>query len=296
MRNNNQEGTGKRHGFALGALVMLIFALVFTTSAFAAIKLTDPLDSYDDGSLRWENSNITMWLNSDPQPFVVKLGFDGTEVVDACGPGTSTPWAGTVQFGLGHTDTNDAQGFQSTDTWWTIDCTGFAAGQTTKKYPTDEWLIECVPEVVDGIIGDCELVSADVVTLCPTGNCTDAIVTSIQGNLDSDCNGAIDDQDIANLVAADNLCFYWEAVKPPKPGPSDPHWTGNLQVRIQGDAGGDKTLNFNDLLGPNAITLSRMGVSSAADLQVSIIIALLALIVIASVAAGLLQRWQSRAR
>ena len=233
-------------------LLAVMGILLLTTAAFAAVKLTAPLSSYDDGSAKWENGNLTMWLNTDPQPFSEVLGFDTNDHPDACGLGTSSPWAGVVEFGHYHTDTNGAPGFQSTSNWYTVDCTSFSTSQSTQKYPTPaEKLIECVPDNGDDVIDGCELLSVDVVTACSTGNCTNEIVSTIQGNLDADCDGTIDDPTIASLVDNDALCFYWEAEKPPYPGPV---WGGNLQARINA-GGGDKTLNFSNLLGPSAVSL-----------------------------------------
>ena len=251
-----------KHKLLLSGGVILVFLGLFmlSSSVFATVKLTAALRSWDDGAGEWENGNLTMWLNSDPQPFSEVLGFDNKSVSGACGTKTKTKWAGTVQFALDHTDTNGAKGFQSTQNWYAVDCTTFSKLNTSPKYPAAaEKLITCVADNGDNNIDDCEIISQDVVTQCSTGNCTDQIVTTVQVNLDKNCNGDIDDPVIADLVNNNNLCFYWEAEKPPVPGPGDPQWTGNLQARIAGDSGGDKTINFK-LRGPNIIKLQTIAV------------------------------------
>jgi hypothetical protein len=102
----------------------------------------------------------------------------------------------------------------------------------------------------------CEVTSSDVVTPCATGNCTDEIVTTFKLSMDLDCDGTID----SPFAPAGGLCMYWAASKPAS---SPPVWSGNLQVRVN-DGGGDKTLNFNELRGPNTVGLQRFGGASAA--------------------------------
>ena len=102
----------------------------------------------------------------------------------------------------------------------------------------------------------CEVTSRDVVTPCTTGNCTDEIVTTFKLSMDLDCDGTIDPP----FAPAGGLCMYWAASKPPS---TPPFWSGNLQVRVN-DGGGDKTLSFNDLRGPNAVSMQSFTGSSAA--------------------------------
>jgi hypothetical protein len=124
-----------------------------------------------------------------------------------------------------------------------VQCSTFA----TNKYPPPSAIIaSCVPDDPNAV-NACEVVSLDVPTACSSGNCQDEIVTKFDLVMDQDCDGVIDPQ----FAPAGGLCMYWEGIKPP---PITPKWNGNIQVRIS-DGGGDKTINFNELLGPNAVSL-----------------------------------------
>lgn len=277
-QKDNHFGMGRRR-VAISMVLVAIGILLLATAAYADVKLTAALMSWDDGANKWENGNLTMWLNSDPQPFSEELGFDNDEVPDACGPGTSTKWAGAIALGHDHLDDNGAAGFQSTQDWYAVDCTSFSQLHNTQKYPTDaQKLIACTPDNGDNVIDGCEILSQDVVGPCtPAGRCQEEITTTLQGNLDANCDGTIDDPTIEALVNNNSLCFYWEAVKPPLPGPGDPVWTGNIQSRIT-SGGGDKTINFGTVLGPNAVTLA--GMSATSEISVNIILIMVAMAIV----------------
>lgn len=253
---NNLTLTPNRRKLLIGGILVTLGLLLVSVVVFAEVDVKAPLAAYDDASGRWENGNTVIYLDGTTQPFSERLQFDGTAYPDACGPGTSTPWAGTLTVVHDHTDTNGAQGFQDTVNAWAIDCTSYSAGNTTQKYPDpSDMLVECVADNNDGAISGCEVITHnDIVPCTPANRCQDAIQSELQGNLDQDCDGNIDDATIADLVANDNLCFYWEAVKPPMPGPGDPVWGGNIQSRITAGGGGDKTLN-STFAGPNAIKI-----------------------------------------
>ena len=95
-----------------------------------------------------------------------------------------------------------------------------------------------------------------MITPCSTGNCQDEIVTTLEVNLDTDCDGVID----SNFPPF--VCFYAEARVPTRAdGP--PYWGGPLQARISA-GGGDKTVNFNPS-GPTAINLVKLAATSGSD-------------------------------
>ncbi len=131
-----------RRVFAIGLMVMALL-LVTLGAANAALVTTNILRSWDDGLSRYENGNLTMYLNTDRQPFYTQLDFDTSLHPDACGAGTNSQWAGDATIGLYHTDNNPpgAPGFQNSGNWKLVKCTTF----DTNKYPAPaDILATCV--------------------------------------------------------------------------------------------------------------------------------------------------------
>ena len=263
-------------GRRLLAIALMVGAIALLTLgvANAALITTNVLRSWDDAANRYENGNLTMVLNNDPQPFYTQLDFDTNLHADACGVGTSSRWAGDAVIGLYHTDNNPlgAEGFQSSGHWELVKCSTFI----DNKYPAPEdVLAECV--VGDpGSAADkgCVLMGApDNVVACTTGNCLNEIETKFHVNIDpgdgvdpaTACDGTID-APFAGIWSANptsnNLCLYWDAEKPSASGPL---WGGNVQVRYGTGVGGDKTINFNNLLVPTAVNISSLKATVATD-------------------------------
>lgn len=243
--------------FWLLILLVLATLMIITGAASAEWVLTNNLNSWDNGANRWENGNVALWLNSNPQAFYHEIvssnqdEFNGTTVPDACGTGNSTVYAGTAEIGLYHTDnSNGAAGFQSTDNYQLVSCDLDQSGGSNDSETPNTVLYTCTTDNNDGVIGRCEIANKDTVNNCNTGNCQDEITTMISINLDSDCDGNLD-----NGFDTD-VCLYWTAEKPPFVAP---FWTGNFQARIT-DAGGDKSVNF-DVLGPTAVNLQNAAAS-----------------------------------
>jgi LPXTG-motif cell wall-anchored protein len=243
------------------AVVLMAVALILVTigAVNAALVTTGVLRSWDDGTNKYENGNLTMKLDNQLQPFYAPMAFDNKTHADACGVGTSSVWAGDAEIGLYHTDNAPAgaPGFQKSQEWSVVKCSTF----NTNKYPAAaDILTNCtVGNPGDPTDGGCVLIgSSDVVTPCSTGNCGNEIVTKFHVNTDLDCDGTQDTQ----FATAGQLCMYWGAVKPPA---TQPVWGGNIQARYGTGQGGDKTLNFNQLLGPNAVSMSSFGAVAEAN-------------------------------
>lgn len=273
----------KRHFFAV---VLMTAALLTATmgAVNADLKTTNVLRSYDDGSGQYENGNITMFLDGLPQPFYTQLDWDNDDHADACGVGTTSDFAGDAVIGLYHTDNAPAgaPGFQSTLNWSLVPCSVF----DTKKYPEPaDILASCIPGNPED--GDCVLIGApDQVLACTTGNCQDEIQTVFHVKVDSTCDNAVDQK----YLDAGEVCMYWEAVKPPAVTPA---WKGNFQVRYRADAdtsSGEKTINFKDPLGPNAVSLSSL--SAVAEMNSGSLAAIAAAMLLAA-AALFVWRWRA---
>ena len=227
------------------ALMALALILVTVGAVNATLITTNILRSWDDGLGRWENGNLTMWLNNDRQPFYTQLDFNNDLHADACGVGTSSQWAGDAVIGLYHTDNNPAgaQGFQNSGNWKLVKCSTLHRPNTdleTIKYPAPaDVLATCISGQRPD--GPCVLIgTADTVVNCSTGNCTNEIETKFHLNIDAGdgvnpatkCDGAID-APFAGVWSsnpnANNLCMYWDAAEAAANG--TPAWGGNIQVR-----------------------------------------------------------------
>ncbi|MCU0509782.1 MAG: hypothetical protein MUC34_15620 [Anaerolineae bacterium] len=257
-----------RRRYLAVALMALALILVTMGAVSADLKPTAILNSFDDGSGKYENGNITMWLNNSPQPFYTGIDFDNDTHLDACGPGTSTKWAGDTFVSLYHEDNNPqgAPGFQSTvpGSWKIVKCSAFDAAGYKYAQPADT-LATCDEAGSPAIGKSCVLRgSKDTLVVYNSGNRYSEIETSFHLTVDTNCDGTVDEPFASNL---NDLCLYWEAVKPPKT-PANQAWGGNIQVRYRADndtSGGDKTINFNELLGPNAVSMASLGAVAEAN-------------------------------
>jgi len=173
-------------------------------------------------------------------PFCHELNFDNDLWTDACGPDTSTMWAGNMYYGLYNEDNSPAgaPGFQETRNWELVDCDRDGDGNFTiadLKIQPPTYRVTWATCSTTGTY--CRLETQDVQTPCTTGKCAYEIVTTFFINLDLDCDGNID-----NPLPVAGLCFFAESRTPPPPT-GGPFWSGPLQARIS-TVGGDKTVSF----------------------------------------------------
>lgn len=240
------EGRRRLHWIAALTLIAL---LATTGAAWAQLKVTaQPLHGWDYGLERFENGNLQIWLGNWT-PFYIQLDtFDDVLVTDACGPGTSTKWAGNFTVGMGYEDTNGdpgGTGFRDTEDWTLVECNPTGPGQYvpwncptcafTRSVDDDVW----VPGT------------------CTGSTCRSELVNEFFVNLDANCDGAPD-----TALPDTGLCVYWEAYTLPPNHADYVPWAGNLQVRVD-DGGGDKTLNATVFYGPNAVALRRLNAQPA---------------------------------
>lgn len=256
--------------------VVLLVALAGVASA--SLQTTNILRAWDDGLGRYENGNLGLLLNAVPEPFYTQMAWDAKPHADACGPNTSSAWAGDATIGLYHQDTssyanpNDPNlqydpnapinGFVSSQNWKIVKCSAFANNYNPVTangpvFAAGDVLADCV----QGTVGDptvdkgcviMEDASGPIINRpvkCTTGNCAFEVETKFHVNTDLDC---INGQD-ANFAGAGDLCVYWEGTKPSRN--TRPLWSGNIQVRYGTGQGGDKTINFAIITAPNAVGL-----------------------------------------
>ena len=143
-----------------------------------------------------------------------EIGNDNVETPNACGPGTSTDWAGELTMGLGNVDTTGGWGFQESRNWTLVHCDRNGDGNfnvTDLRLPLDE--TEPLYDFIEwsGVTTDTfRTVVMDDPQTCTTGNCATELITTMFINLDSNCDGDLSDENIP----AGGICFYAEAQPP----------------------------------------------------------------------------------
>jgi hypothetical protein len=254
----------KSKRFQIMLLSVMVLSLLFVGSvqvAKADIKVVNPFYAWDQTKQWFVNSMAALVLDETeqiPVPFIHQLSKDTDLVVDACGPGTQTDWAGTLALGLGHIDTTGQDGFQRSQNWTLVYCDRNEDGKFDNSdlrnadpnaayYGFTQWA-----GISSG--GDDAFVAdpIDDVLDCSNSTCAKEIVTTLTVNLDFvDCDGQIDY--LPPELEAGGICFYAEGIPPLMPTNPADFWQGNLQARIS-DGGGDKTVNFT-VEGPTAVTM-----------------------------------------
>ena len=261
------------------SIVLMTVALLLVTMGVvnATLQTTNVLRAWDDKTKQYENGMMTMWLNNEPETFYTKIDFDSNLHPGACGPNTDSRWAGDATVGLYHTDNDPAgaPGFVKSANWKIVKCSAFGPTGNIKYPAAADILAECVTGLPED--GPCVLFDNpppnNIETAGCGGNCQDEVVTRFHVNIDAgdgvDPNTKCDETVDAPFVGLwssnpqnNNLCIYWEAQKPP---PVTPKWKGNIQARFGDGQGGDKTINFGDLLGPNAVSMSSLGAVAEAN-------------------------------
>ena len=264
---NNKTDRRRLLNLSMRVVVALVMVglLVIPVAVQADLKATAVVYAWDIIASKFQNSNVIIPWDGSWVPFLHELNFDDDQWLDphGCPAGQSTDLAGDMFYGLYHVDNAPlgAPGFQESRKWSLISCDRNDDGSwnntdlSDPQLPYDRRLVfaEC------NEFGDVCYVDAaeqDVVTTCTTGNCLSEIITTIQVNLDQDCNGAVDQPllDLGLTLDRDGypeaLCFYAEARTPyPETEQVDelgnplPVWSNPLQARIS-YVGGDKTVSF----------------------------------------------------
>jgi len=244
-------------GISMRVILALVLAglLVAPIAVQADLKVIAVVDAWDVAQDRWEHSNVIINWDGTWVPFAHELTFDAQILEDpaVCSydpnvEGSGTEWAGTFYYGLYHVDDAplNAPGFQESRTWSLVSCDIY---DTANPYDRGLVYAECVPS--DGDDHWCVVETQDTVVECTTGNCLSEIITTINVNLDLDCDHAIDP---GLPTAAGEICFYAQARTPrPDEQAGLPTWSNPLQARIFAESG-DKTVNFS--LGPTAVELA----------------------------------------
>jgi hypothetical protein len=278
MKNNAKTDRRRLLNLSMRVVVALVMVglLVIPVAVQADLKATAVVYAWDIVASKFQNSNVIIPWDGTWIPFLHELNFDDDlwSTPRGCGEpgeGTTTRWAGNMYYGLYHEDNDppDAPGFQESRKWSLISCDRNDDGSWSNvdlydpqlPYDRREVYAECD---ASGDVCYVDPAEQDVVTGCTTGNCLTEIVTTIQVNLDQDCDGVVDPE----LGIPTNprtghptmLCFYAEARTPypeeqvdPITGDPLPVWSNPLQARIS-TVGGEKTVNFD--IAPTAVELA----------------------------------------
>jgi hypothetical protein len=223
-----------------GMLLVILIGL-----SLLLLKATAVVYAWDQAQNKFQNSNVVVAFDGGWVSFLHELNFDTTLYPDACGPGTSTEWAGVMEYGLYHEDNAPAEapGFVKSNAWQVVACDRDGDGD----FDNADLSLQPQDAITPYTGGTFEILAKDTVISCTTGNCTTEIVTTIFVNIDNDCDGVPNTD-----IPSGGLCFYAEGKTPPT---GTPFWSGPLQARISA-GGGDKTVNFKPLEVPTAVTLA----------------------------------------
>jgi hypothetical protein len=179
-------------------------------------------------------------------------------------PGTysSTQWASVFEYAI-YYDNPEAglgYGFKWSRNWELVECDRDGDGVWEATGPGND-LIMSPPQSRTIIVDDpgdinlgFEVLAQNVATGTESvGNAELELITTLFVNLDTDCDGDINEPFLSLINEQGAVCFYAEAQTP---CPPDPGWgTGNIQARVS-RLGGEVTINFHQLEGLTPVELS----------------------------------------
>jgi len=247
--------------------LVVVSLLVVPVAVQADLKATAVVYAWDYVANKFQNSLVIIPWDGTWIPFLHELNFDTDlwAAPNGCSAGQTTRWAGDMFYGLANVDNAppDAPGFQESRKWSLISCDRNGDGSfnnadlTAPPSPYDrpEIYAECDSAGTYCYVDETN--NKDVPMGCTTGNCLTEIVTTIEVNLDQDCDGAVDPQFPVNdrTGEPEMLCFFAEARTPTFAEQAGlPVWSNPLQARIS-TVGGDKTVNFS-VEQPTAVDLA----------------------------------------
>jgi hypothetical protein len=248
----------------IAVYTLLAVLLLFAGAAQADVAVSNPLYAWDknvqifkssDAILRWDNSYL---------PFLTELSFDPQPYFPAACPESGSRWSGELTFSLYHVDNDPylAQGFQSTRNWRLVDCDrngdGLFDSSDLSAQPPEGFstLMTLTPQAVD------------VHVPCTSQHCQEEIVTTVEINLDGNCDGLRDPMYPAHV------CFYSEA-RSPQAG-LDPYWRGYIQAQVS-TPGNTQVVNFI-IQNPTAVSVTKFGATSAATSKGSLALSLVMIV------------------
>jgi hypothetical protein len=174
----------------------------------------------------------------------------------ATGYGDSTKWASVFEYAVYHEDVPDefgisGLGFITTTNWELVECDRDGDGEWEATGPGNDmvWLPADDRNIIIDDPGSMDLgfavLASNVITGAESvGNAESELITTLFVNLDTNCDGTIDQPFLDYINQQGAVCFYAEALVP---CPDDPRWKGNVQARVS-RLGGEVTINFHQEL------------------------------------------------
>jgi hypothetical protein len=169
------------------------------------------------------------------------------------GYGDSTKWASIFEYAVYH-DNPEAglgYGFITTRNWELVECDRNGDGQWRPLGPVSTNDMYFLPAHSRNTIIDdpgsmdegFAVLAQNVITGAESvGNAESELITCLFVNLDTNCDGTVDEPFATYINQQGSVCFYAEALVP---CPDDPLWgTGNIQARVS-RLGGEVTINFH---------------------------------------------------
>ena len=288
MEKNDPKAKPQRRQSAVarGLLALvLVGLLVVPVIVRAELKAVSRAYSWDDTTSEFECGHVVIEFDVSQieeerwVPLLQEVYFDRLDdrvpeesEPEVCTDGLTTRYAGWLEYGLPHLDTDPegALGFQgSSEYWYLIDCdlngdgtwnyddSDLAVPMPREPVSPEEWdrdLVTCSAEDPN-----CKVLYRDEALPPPPAtseHCIEELATQLVIRLDTDCDGAIEDdpvtQSLAQVADTTGLCVYSWA-KMPEYEEGDDVWSFPLPVRIT-DADGAKTLMLD--LAPTAVDLA----------------------------------------
>jgi hypothetical protein len=234
--------------------------------------------AWDVSFLGYQNSNVVIRWDGAWVPFLHNLNVivptggsfseDPYTPTLTCDGTSSTKWAGLMEYGVYHVDNSPlgAPGFTTTRRWSYADCdrdgdldwdvqdrrwTGYNGEVPPNAHsPIFSDTFPMPPTYTHEMwLGYIPVITINQPVSCTTGNCLLELVTTLEINLDEDCDGNIDPKFLPP-TSSGQICFYAEAKTPIEEVPT---WQQTLQGRV-GSAGGERTVSFAPV-GPTGVDM-----------------------------------------
>ena len=277
----------------LGIPLLVATGLLLTASViYADMKMNTPVRAWDATAAQFTNSlqpmpvDCVTWI-----PFWYRFNWDNdvfptdTDLTaryytttgtipyptDACpnddydpvtGYGDSTKWASVFEYAVYHDnpEVGLGYGFITTQNWELVECDRDGDDVWEATGPGNDMVF--VPaDYRNTIIDDPGSMDAGFAVLAQNvitgaesvGNAESELITTLFVNLDTNCDGTIDEPFATYINQQGYVCFYAEALVP---CPDDPLWgTGNIQARVS-RLGGEVTISFHQVLDTTPVEIS----------------------------------------
>ena len=266
----------------LGIPLLVAIGLLLTAGLiYADMKMNNPVRAWDITADHYTNSlqpmpvDCVTWI-----PFWYEFSWDNDEFptdgdrtaryytgttetlpypTEPC-PGypiSTTKWASVFEYAIYH-DNPEAglgYGFKTSRNWELVECDRNEDGEwnplgpvsTNDMYVTPPYSRSVIVDDPGSMAQGFMVLAENAITGTESvGNAESELITTLFVNLDTNCDGTIDEPFATYINEQGAVCFYAEALVPCPP--DDPLWgTGNIQARVS-RLGGQVTINFHQTI------------------------------------------------